>query len=164
MCEVEYRAGEGAEKDCRDRGHGEPEAEPGRPAFEDIAVPVGSLADTCTELTELFDRHHYAGSVIFGHAKDGNLHFMLTEQFRPGEPPRRYAEFTEDLVDLVLGRGGTLKAEHGTGRVMAPFVRRQYGDELYAVMREVKALCDPASVLNPGVLLTDDADAHLRNL
>jgi len=68
------------------------------------------------------------------------------------------------MADLILGYGGTLKAEHGTGRVMAPFVRRQFGDELYAVMQQVKRLCDPAGTLNPGVLITDDAAAHLRHL
>jgi D-lactate dehydrogenase len=138
---------------------------PGTTALlEDIAVPVPALERACTDLTALMAGHGYAGSVIFGHAKDGNLHFMLTEEFRADTPPDRYAAFTEDLVDLVLGSGGTLKAEHGTGRVMAPFVRRQYGDELYHVMREVKALCDPGGVLNPGVVLTDDPRAHLRHL
>ncbi|MFC7591983.1 FAD-linked oxidase C-terminal domain-containing protein [Nonomuraea antimicrobica] len=130
--------------------------------LEDVAVPVPALADLCDELTALFARHRYERSVIFGHAKDGNLHFMLNERF--DADLGRYAEFTEDLVEAVLKRGGTLKAEHGTGRVMAPFVRRQYGDELYEVMREVKRLCDPAGTLNPGVVLTDREDAHLRDL
>jgi D-lactate dehydrogenase len=132
--------------------------------LEDIAVPVPVLADLCDDLNGLFDRHGYERSVIFGHAKDGNLHFMLNEQFGAGDQTRRYADFTEDLVDAVLARGGTLKAEHGTGRVMAPYVRRQYGDELYEVMLDVKRLCDPHGTLNPGVLLTDDPQAHLRNL
>lgn len=132
--------------------------------LEDVAVPVPVLADLCDDLTRLFDRHGYERSVVFGHAKDGNLHFMLNEQFGTGDQTRRYAEFTEDLVDAVLARGGTLKAEHGTGRVMAAYVRRQYGDELYSVMLDVKRLCDPRGVLNPGVLLTDDPEMHLRNL
>ncbi|MFU8875403.1 FAD-binding and (Fe-S)-binding domain-containing protein [Micromonospora sp. SL4-19] len=132
--------------------------------LEDIAVPVDALADTCAALAGLFARHRYEQSVIFGHAKDGNLHFMLNERFAGGEAPARYADFTEELVDLVLGHGGTLKAEHGTGRVMAPYVRRQFGDELYAVMRELKTLCDPGGVLNPGVLLSDDPDVHIRHL
>ncbi|MGX7671176.1 FAD-binding and (Fe-S)-binding domain-containing protein [Plantactinospora sp. DSM 117369] len=132
--------------------------------LEDVAVPVPALNDLCDDLNRLFDRHRYERSVIFGHAKDGNLHFMLNEHFGPGDDVRRYADFTEDLVDAVLGRGGTLKAEHGTGRVMAPFVRRQYGDELFDVMLEVKRHCDPTGTLNPGVLLTDDPQAHLRHL
>ncbi|WP_182887097.1 FAD-binding and (Fe-S)-binding domain-containing protein [Microbispora sp. H10885] len=130
--------------------------------LEDVAVPVPALAALCDDLAGLFARHRYERSVIFGHAKDGNLHFMLNERF--GDDPERYAGFTEEMVDAVLGRGGTLKAEHGTGRVMAPFVRRQYGDELYEIMREVKRLCDPGGTLNPGVVLTDDPRAHLRDL
>ncbi|RQX15874.1 FAD-binding oxidoreductase, partial [Micromonospora chalcea] len=132
--------------------------------LEDIAVPVEALAGTCASLAELFERHRYADSVIFGHAKDGNLHFMLNERFDGGAAPARYADFTEEMVDLVLGHGGTLKAEHGTGRVMAPYVRRQFGDELYEVMRELKTLCDPDGVLNPGVLLSDDPEIHMRHL
>lgn len=132
--------------------------------LEDVAVPVPELAGTCESLTGLFDHHGYEESVIFGHAKDGNIHFLLNERFDRPESLARFAAFTEDMVDLVLGAGGTLKAEHGTGRMMAPFVRRQYGDELYEVMREVKALFDPAGILNPGVLISDDPTIHLQHL
>ena len=132
--------------------------------LEDVVVPVDRLADTCAGLAGLFASHAYDDAVIFGHAKDGNIHFMLTDRFESGEQLGRYAAFTEDLVDLVLSNGGSLKAEHGTGRVMAPFVRRQYGDELYDVMREIKRLVDPRGLLNPGVLLTDDPEAHLAHI
>ena len=91
--------------------------------------------------------------MIFGHAKDGNIHFMLTDRFESDAARERLGAFTESMVDAVLARGGNLKAEHGTGRAMAPFVERQYGPELYEVMRELKALCDPHGILNPGVLL-----------
>ena len=132
--------------------------------LEDVVVPVKLLADTCAGLHELFNRYRYRDSVIFGHAKDGNIHFLITDRFADDEPLRRYADFTEDMVDLVLAQGGSLKAEHGTGRVMAPFVRRQYGDELYDVMVGIKRLIDPAGLLNPGVLLDDAPDAHLRHI
>ena len=132
--------------------------------LEDIAVPVPALGDTCATLTALFSTHRYEESVIFGHARDGNIHFLLNERFdRPGALDR-YTAFTDDMVDLVLEAGGTLKAEHGTGRIMAPFVRRQYGDELYGVMREIKILVDPAGVLNPGVVISDDPLIHVKHL
>ncbi|MDX2606186.1 FAD-binding and (Fe-S)-binding domain-containing protein [Streptomyces caniscabiei] len=132
--------------------------------LEDIAVPVDRLLPTCAQLTELFDRHGYTGGVIFGHARHGNIHFLLNEDFDRPELVERYLAFTDDMVDLVLGHGGTLKAEHGTGRIMAPYVRRQYGDELYDVMGEVKHLLDPHGLLNPGVLLSDDPSVHIRHL
>ena len=138
---------------------------PGTTALlEDIAVPVDRLPATCAQLQELFAKYGYRDSVIFGHAKDGNIHFLLSENFGAPGANARYQLFTDDLVALVLGHRGTLKAEHGTGRVMAGFVRDQYGDKLYQVMRRIKTLCDPAGILNPGVLLTDDPDAHTRNL
>ena len=132
--------------------------------LEDVVVPVAKLADTCVELAVLFDRYDYADSVIFGHAKDGNIHFMLTDRFENESQLRRYTDFTEALVDLILAHDGSLKAEHGTGRAMAPFVRRQYGDELYDVMCEIKRLFDPAGLLNAGAVITDDPDLHLKHI
>nr|WP_246000295.1 FAD-binding and (Fe-S)-binding domain-containing protein [Nocardioides pocheonensis] len=140
---------------------------PGTTALlEDVAVPVTALADACGDLDKLFTAHGYDAddAVTFGHAKDGNIHFMITEDFSTAAGVARYAAFTEDMVDVVLSHGGTLKAEHGTGRVMAPYVERQYGAALHGIMRELKALCDPSGVLNPGVVLTADPQAHLRHL
>ena len=132
--------------------------------LEDVAVPVQRLASTCAGLQELFSANGYADAVIFGHAKDGNIHFLLTDRFEGDESLTRYNNFTDDMVDLILSAEGNLKAEHGTGRAMAPFVRRQYGDELYAVMQELKKVIDPRGILNPGVILDEDPSAHISNI
>uniref|UniRef100_UPI002625EB71 FAD-binding oxidoreductase n=1 Tax=Corynebacterium stationis TaxID=1705 RepID=UPI002625EB71 len=132
--------------------------------LEDVAVPVERLASTCAGLQELFDANGYADAVIFGHAKDGNIHFLLTDRFEGEDSLGRYNNFTDDMVDLILGAEGNLKAEHGTGRAMAPFVRRQYGDELYEVMQELKKAIDPRGILNPGVILDEDPTAHISNI
>ena len=89
---------------------------------------------------------------------------MLNEDFTNAKDVQRYTRFTDAMVDLVLSHEGTLKAEHGTGRVMAPFVRKQYGDELYQVMSEIKSLFDPQNTLNPGVIISDDSELHVKNL
>jgi D-lactate dehydrogenase len=132
--------------------------------LEDIAVPVARLSETCAGLTRLFEIHGYLDAVIFGHAKDGNVHFLINEDFDVESNVARYRAFTEDMVELVLGAGGTLKAEHGTGRIMAPFVQRQYGPVLYRVMQDIKNAFDPGGILNPDAILTTDADLHLRHL
>ncbi|MEE6282890.1 FAD-binding and (Fe-S)-binding domain-containing protein [Georgenia sp. MJ170] len=138
---------------------------PGTTALlEDIVVPLDLLTRTTGRLIELLAEHGYDDAVIFGHAKDGNLHFMITPRLDDPAEVARYEAFTEDLVDLVLDADGSLKAEHGTGRIMAPYVRRQFGDELYEVMQRVKALCDPTGLLNPGVILSDDPKAHVAHL
>ena len=132
--------------------------------LEDVAVPIPLLAETCNSLVNLFAKHNYQESVIFGHAKDGNIHFLLNERFDDKLSLARYSKFTDDMVELVLGSGGTLKAEHGTGRIMAPFVKRQYGEEIYTIMREIKANFDPRNILNPGIMISDDSELHVKNL
>jgi D-lactate dehydrogenase len=132
--------------------------------LEDIAVPVGRLSEICVGLQALFDRHGYDDAVVFGHAKDGNIHFLINEDFEDHAKVARYRAFTEDMVTLVLAAGGSLKAEHGTGRIMAPFVRRQFGEQLHDIMLAIKHAVDPAGILNPDAVLTADPDLHLRHL
>ena len=132
--------------------------------LEDVAVPMNRLAATCSGLSQLLDEFQYDESVIFGHARDGNLHFLLNEDFGTAAGLDRYARFTDRMVDLVLENRGTLKAEHGTGRVMAPYLDRQYGSELSAVMVEVKRLIDPQGLLNPDVIISEDPAIHLKDL
>ncbi|WP_018296993.1 FAD-binding and (Fe-S)-binding domain-containing protein [Corynebacterium lubricantis] len=132
--------------------------------LEDVAVPVTKLADACAELQDLFASHSYDDAVIFGHAKDGNIHFMLSDRFDNSDSMRRFEDFHEGMVDLVLGVGGNLKAEHGTGRAMAPFVEKQFGTELYQVMWELKRAADPTFTMNPGVILSEDKESHLKDI
>lgn len=134
--------------------------------LEDISVPLDRFQEMCHALDALFTKHGYGvlNVPIFAHARDGNIHFLLSERFDDPSGLLRFRKFTRELVRQVLRRGGVLRAEHGTGRAMAPFVRAQYGDELYEVMRAIKALFDPMAILNPGVIITDEPDEHLLNL
>ncbi len=132
--------------------------------LEDVVVPMPALTSTVRDLERMCAGYGYDDAVIFGHARDANLHFMITPDLADAAQVAQFERFTEELVDLVLAADGSLKAEHGTGRIMAPYVRRQYGDELYDVMRQVKALADPGGVLNPGVIISDDPHIHLRDL
>jgi D-lactate dehydrogenase len=133
--------------------------------MEDVAFPIELLAPAARDLTGLFRRHEYPNAIIFGHAKDGNLHFVITQSFNDRRAVDQYARFIDDVVELVVQRyDGALKAEHGTGRNMAPFVETEWGGEAYGIMREIKALADPSGLLNPGVIINADARAHLRDL
>ncbi|MBN1781248.1 FAD-binding oxidoreductase [bacterium] len=133
--------------------------------IEDVAFDVPRLADAVHELQSLFRKHGYTDAILFGHALEGNLHFVIKQDFNDPEEVERYRAFIGDLTNMVVGTfDGSLKAEHGTGRNMAPFVRLEWGDEAYAVMQEIKRLFDPENILNPGVLLNDDAEIYLKNL
>ena len=133
--------------------------------IEDVAFPIVSLAPATLDLRALLDRHRYREAIIFGHALEGNLHFVFTQDFGISAEVDRYQRFIDDVADLVVDRyDGSLKAEHGTGRNMAPFVEKEWGREAYALMREIKQLFDPDGILNPGVILNDNPRVHLENL
>jgi D-lactate dehydrogenase len=133
--------------------------------IEDVAFPVERLAEAAVDLSELFGRHGYDNAIIFGHAKDGNLHFVITQSFNDQAAVDQYAGFMDDLVHLVVERyDGALKAEHGTGRNMAPFVEAEWGADGHAIMKRLKGLADPEGLLNPGVIINPDPKAHLANL
>ncbi|MEY3900832.1 MAG: hypothetical protein RL189_138, partial [Pseudomonadota bacterium] len=133
--------------------------------IEDVAFSLRDLAEGTKALRSLLNHHDYQDAVIYGHARDGNLHFILSQNFAESAEVRRYERFIDDMVECVAGRfGGALKAEHGTGRNMAPFVEKEWGSEAYCVMREIKTLFDPENILNPGVLLNANPRVHLENL
>ena len=133
--------------------------------IEDVAVPIERLADATDDLQKLFIDHNYPDAVIYGHALDGNWHFILNQRFDTPEAVAQYDGMMRSVIALVTEKyGGSLKAEHGTGRNMAPFVRREWGDAAYALMKDVKALFDPEGILNPGVIFNEDEGSYVRNL
>ena len=123
------------------------------------------LAEATLALQRLLAEHGYADAIIFGHALEGNLHFVFTQDFNVAAEIERYRGFMDALCRMVVERyDGSLKAEHGTGRNIAPFVELEWGAEAYRIMRAIKQLFDPRGLLNPGVIINDDRDAHLKNL
>ncbi|MCL3782654.1 FAD-binding oxidoreductase [Prolixibacteraceae bacterium JC049] len=133
--------------------------------IEDVTFPVPQLASATLDLQALFAKFGYSEAVIFGHALEGNLHFVFTQDLGDEKEVKRYDAFMQELVELVVDKyDGALKAEHGTGRNMAPFVEKEWGNEAYQMMKKIKGIFDPFHMLNPGVILNNDSQSHLKNL
>jgi len=133
--------------------------------IEDVAFPVQRLAEATLDLQQLFEKWGYHEAVIFGHALMGNLHFVFTQDFSSGKEVERYKNLMEEVATLVVHKyDGSLKAEHGTGRNMAPFVEMEWGAEAYQLMKRIKTIFDPDHLLNPGVMLNSDPLVYLKNL
>ena len=133
--------------------------------IEDVAFPIESLPEATVKLQKLIADHGYDDACIYGHAFEGNYHFILNQSFADEHEVARYAEMMRDVAKLVVeGYDGSLKAEHGTGRNMAPFVKYEWGDKAYEVMKELKAIFDPDGLLNQGVIFNDDPDCFIKCL
>lgn len=133
--------------------------------IEDVAFPIERLAAATLHLRKIMAAHHYDEAIIFGHALEGNLHFVFTQDFSTTAEVERYRRFMHDVSVMVVDTyDGSLKAEHGTGRNMAPYVEMEWGAEAYHLMQAIKDLFDPRNLLNPGVILNPDPNVHVKNL
>lgn len=133
--------------------------------IEDVAFNVEHLAAAAADLTELFHKHGYPEGVIYGHALAGNFHFIITPTFASQADIERFQGFMQDVAEMVIHKyDGSMKAEHGTGRAVAPFVEMEWGADAYTLMKRIKHIFDPEGLLNPGVILNDDSTVHVKNI
>jgi len=133
--------------------------------IEDVAFPIERLADATLELQDLMAEYRYHEAIIFGHAREGNLHFVFTQDFATQKEVERYRGFMHRVCEMVVGKyDGSLKAEHGTGRNMAPYVEMEWGEAAYGIMQQIKDIFDPKNLLNPGVIINTNPSVHVENL
>lgn len=132
--------------------------------IEDVAFHIEELPEATAELQQLIARHGYDDACIYGHALEGNYHFIINQSFSTEAEVKRYEELMNDVKTLVVDKyDGSLKAEHGTGRNMAPFVKHEWGEAAFEMMKAVKQLFDPKNLLNPGVIFNDDPQCHIKH-
>lgn len=133
--------------------------------MEDFTFPVERLGEAVVDVQHLFDKYNYENGIIFGHAKDGNLHFVISQSYATQPDIDHYEKFNDELFDLVLSKyGGALKGEHSSGRAVSAYIETEWGTDAYQVMKKLKALIDPTHQLNPGIIVTDDKLTHVHNL
>jgi D-lactate dehydrogenase len=132
--------------------------------LEDVAVRLNDLPNAILDLKMLLDFYKF-DTGIYGHGIDGNLHFMLAEDFSKSENIEKFDNLLRSLSDLIVDKyDGSLKAEHGTGRNMAPFVAKEWGSEIYDIMKQTKSKIDVNNIFNSNVVISDDAKINLKNI
>ena len=132
---------------------------------EDVCFQIEDFTKGIEMLTELFYKYDFVdGGVIFGHALSGNVHFNITPDFSDPKDTKNFGDLVKEMSERVSGFGGSLKAEHGTGRMVAPFIEMEWGKKAYEINRRIKAIFDPERILNPDVIITDDPDVYKKNL
>jgi FAD/FMN-containing dehydrogenase/ferredoxin len=133
------------------------------PFIEDVSVGNERLGKYITGLNKLGKKYDIAMS-FYGHAGDGELHIRpYMDLSEPAEVEKMRA-VADDVFSLAWSLGGTISAEHADGLVRAVFIKKQYGDEFYELLRKVKNVFDPAGLMNPGKIISDDADVMVKNL
>lgn len=130
---------------------------------EDICFFIQDFTKGIAEVIALFEKYHFSG-IIFGHALSGNVHFIITPNLNNPQEAKRFGEFMEELAQRVVSYQGSIKAEHGTGRMVAPFVELEWGKKAYAINKKIKNLFDSKNIFNPDVIISEDKEIHIKNL
>jgi len=132
---------------------------------EDLVFPVPRLAEAVTDLQDRFRAYGYEDAIIFGHAKDGNLHFNFSCLLNNPDEILRLEHFMDDVLAMLRNKyDGSLKGEHGTGRAMSPYLEAEWGSNGYALLKDIKSLFDPSGLLNPGVIINPDPRSHITDI
>lgn len=133
--------------------------------IEDIAFHINDLPNATEDLVKLLEESGYNDACIYGHVLEGNYHFIISQSFDTPEEVERYRKLMEGVEHLVVDKyDGSLKAEHGTGRNMAPFVVKEWGEKAWNIMRRIKKIFDPKGILNPGVIFNDDPLCFIKHI
>lgn len=133
--------------------------------IEDVAFHIEDLPEATVALAKMIEECGYDDACIYGHALEGNYHFVIAQSFNSQADIDKYKLMMNRLEELVIGRfDGSLKAEHGTGRNMAPFVEAEWGPKAYSLMKRIKKAFDPTGILNPGVIFNDDPECYIKGM
>jgi len=120
------------------------------PFIEDGIVPLNTFRQFIEEVYQLFERHNLEVA-LWGHAGDANLHIQPLLDLRKIGDRQKMFKLMDEYYRLVLKFGGSIAAEHNDGRLRAPYVAAQVGQEVADIYKQIKAAFDPQGILNPGV-------------
>lgn len=116
----------------------------------DMAVAPGSVTDLVRDIGEIAKKYNTIAPVV-GHIGDGNIHnfIMLVD----GKEPSYLDEIREEMYQAAIKYGGTVTAEHGTGKTRKKHMNLQFTAREIEIMKGIKKVFDPNGILNPGTIV-----------
>jgi FAD/FMN-containing dehydrogenase len=127
------------------------------PIIEDGIVPLERFREYLEGVYAMFARHGLHAAV-WGHAGDANLHMQPFLDLSQVGDRQKVFRILDEYYNLVISLGGSTTAEHGDGRLRAPYLQKLYGPDVYALFEKIKQVFDPYGTLNPGVKVGGDLD------
>ncbi len=119
---------------------------------EDIVFPRTYLAEALPKLRDIAKKYQLL-MVIFGHIGDGNLHVNFLYDKSNREEEERAEKAVDEVFELALSYHGSITGEHGVGLTKRKFLKWQFGEAGYDLLKGIKLLFDPKNLFNPGKVL-----------
>ncbi len=115
--------------------------------IEDTAVAPEKLPDYMADFSQMLE-NLFLSCVYHAHISTGELHLRPIINIKEAEGKRKFREVAYQTALLVKKYKGSLSGEHGDGRLRGEFIQLMYGDEVYALMQDLKKCWDPQQVFN----------------
>jgi anaerobic glycerol-3-phosphate dehydrogenase C subunit len=131
--------------------------------IEDVSVENSRLAEYVTGIGKIAAKYNMP-MAYYGHAGDGELHIRPYLDLAKPEDVKKMQDIAKEVFELAWSLGGTISGEHADGLVRTAFIRQQYGDEFYELLKQIKSIFDPQNIMNPGKIINDDPDVMIKNL
>ncbi len=119
------------------------------PFIDDVIVDPQYMPEFLPKMRAILDEYKLIYTIA-GHAGNGNFHIIPLMDMKDETSVTTIKEVSEKVYDLVLSYGGSITAEHNDGIIRTPFLEQMYGKDMYAVFKEIKEVCDPRNIFNPG--------------
>jgi len=119
------------------------------PFIDDFAVRPETLPEFLPRLYTILDQYKLTYTIA-GHVGDGNFHIIPLMNMHDIHSHEVIRELSVKVYELVHEFKGSITAEHNDGLIRTPFVKMQFGEEVYKVFEEVKKIWDPKGIFNPG--------------
>lgn len=118
------------------------------PFIDDMAVQPKHLQQFIPELRKVI-RKYKLPATIQGHFGDGNFHIIPLMDITGTKDQAKLEPVMRELIPIVLKYGGTMAGEHNDGMVRGSWLPAVFGQEVYAIFRQVKEIFDPQYIFNP---------------
>lgn len=117
--------------------------------IEDFSVRATKLPEFLPKLYEILGKYKILYTFA-GHIGDGNFHIIPLMNLEDPKSKKIVDELSREVFDLTFTYNGTTSAEHNDGIIRTPYLRQQYGDEVYSLFEKTKQIFDPLNIFNPG--------------
>ncbi len=124
-----------------------------RAVSTDVCVPISRLAECVTETAKDLDNSSLPVP-LFGHVGDGNFHLVILIDPNSKSEMDEAKAINARLIDRALAMEGTCTGEHGIGMGKMGSMRKELGEDVVDVMRDLKKVFDPDNLMNPGKVVS----------
>lgn len=133
------------------------------PFIDDLVVDPKYLPEFFPRLRRIIKKYQL-NATIAGHLGNGNFHIIPLMKIEEEKERAKLLPVMEEVDDLVLHYKGSLSGEHNDGLIRGPWLKEQFGQEIFDLFAQTKQIFDPQIMFNPHKKTDADWDYSYQHI